>query len=113
VVPRACLGVLEKRITWGPCLDQAPTSNFFPVYIVTISIEPSRFPQIPLTLLLYLGKYSDYVFMCWTIKFRFPVLIILSRTAFTDGVMPTQTSGQWVVKALASDVRRSERDTKN
>jgi hypothetical protein len=46
------------------------------------------------------------------IEFRFPVLIILSRTTFTDGVMPTQASGQWVVKALVTDVRRSERDTK-
>jgi hypothetical protein len=26
--------------------------------------------------------------------------------------MPTHTCGQWVVKALASDVRRSERDAK-
>jgi hypothetical protein len=40
------------------------------------------------------------------------VLIVLSSTVFTESVMPTHTSGQAVVKALASDVRRSERDTK-
>jgi hypothetical protein len=79
-------GCFGEENNLGSLPGPSPNFSFFPVYLVTVSIKPSRFHQIPLTLLLYLGKCSDYVVSCWTIEFRSPVLIILSRTAFTDGV---------------------------
>lgn len=93
--------VFRKREESGGTAWAEPQLLIFPVFIVKVSTEPSQLPQIPVTFLLYMGKCSDWVGMCWTVEFRFPVLIILSSTAFTEEVMPTHTPGQGVVKALA------------
>lgn len=89
--------VFRRREESGVPAWTEPQLLIFPVYIVTVSIEPSQLPQIPLTFLLYLSKYSDWVGMCWTIEFPFPVLIILCSTAFIEEVMPTHTPCQGVV----------------